>query len=269
MEQQQPESLKDVMTRVLQPMSIESPGPAVLLPLAQDQQTDPECPECSGQGWLKGDAGVTACACSLSVYLAKRRAALLAWGHLSSPLAVRTFDALQESPLWTPAQLAGWRTAVEQVRAFARGEAPFKWLVLIGARGGGKTHMALAVLNWRIEHTEAGPPGKYVVVPDYLGDLKGRFDRPELGGAEELHQQYVDVPLLVLDDLGAEHMTGWAQEQVYRLLDARYREERQTVIASNMRAEAIPVRLADRLMDARLCRVVVLDVPSFRSGRIW
>jgi DNA replication protein DnaC len=48
----------------------------------------------------------------------------------------------------------------------------------------------------------------------------------------------MQIDVLILDDLGAEHLTAWAAEQLFLLLTARALANRATVLTSNDRLEA-------------------------------
>lgn len=263
------EQINDILGRLQRERNSAPPSESPPSQSQPERLSDPECPECAGIGWLRGEGRALPCSCTMATWEATRRDRLIAWAGITAPEAGRTFDALRESPAWTAAQRRTWRGARDTAREYAEGRSAHKWLALFGTPGGGKTHLALAVLNWRIGHPGSGPPGRYIVAPSYLSELRARMDRRE-DGAEtmgELRQRYIECPLLILDDLGTEHMTGWALEETYQLLNERYRAERETIICTNALPTAIPSRVSSRLLDARLSSVVLLDVPDWRSGR--
>jgi DNA replication protein DnaC len=57
------------------------------------------------------------------------------------------------------------------------------------------------------------------------------------------------IEVLILDDLGAEYLTAWAQEQLFVLFNARYLADRGTVLTSNDCPEALPARLHSRIAE--------------------
>ena len=146
------------------------------------------------------------------------------------------------------------------------------WLVLLGSKGWGKTHLASAVVNYRIEHPELAP-GKFATAPDILGELRASYDSDTY---EQVQDMYKTAPLLVIDDLGTEYRksTGgglsWTEEQLYQIVDYRYRERLETVVTSNTDMESLDERIADRLLDVGSGAVVTcnLVLPSYRSGKI-
>lgn len=170
------------------------------------------------------------------------------------------------------------QSAYEAARRFA--EQPMGWLVLAGKPGSGKTHLGVAILNYVAE--QGGPRGLFVSVPDFLAWLREAIEerkralaRIERGRAEaDLHlpsygrrmDVVKDAPLLVLDDLGNEHITGWTQAELFRLLDWRWRNGLPTVITTNTPPGQFPSPLASRLFDRHLVRVVLNKAPDYRIG---
>ena len=72
--------------------------------------------------------------------------------------------------------------------------------------------------------------------------------------------------MLVLDDLGTQSMTPWVREKLYQLFNYRTNAELPTVITITADSlESLDPRLASRLRDERLCRVVSLTVPPYRG----
>lgn len=95
--------------------------------------------------------------------------------------------------------------------------------------GTGKTHLAMAMIASRVTQ---GLPARAIAMQDFLEEMKSRFD-----GDGEQAQAYADriaaEPLLLLDDLGKEQPTAWALSQVYRLVNARWKGQRPTIITTN------------------------------------
>ena len=147
----------------------------------------------------------------------------------------------------------------------ARGQASFKWLVMIGDPGWGKTRLAVCVMRYRIERG-TGPPGRIVRVPDLLNELRqalqdGRY-ADEMGRLRAL-------PMLMLDDLGAERSTPWAQEQQYLLIEGRHSDRIETIITSNAPLGELEPRIQDRLLGSSegfVSAHYIKGVPSYRSG---
>jgi DNA replication protein DnaC len=71
--------------------------------------------------------------------------------------------------------------------------------------------------------------------------------------------------LLVLDDLGTQSATPWAQEKLFQILDYRYNAGLPTVITMTRDADLDP-RLLTRFYDTKRCQVWDIAAPSYRGG---
>lgn len=272
MDESQPESLRDILKRketggVKKPSAEGSTSPTTA---SQSNQHE----LCHGSGWLREKLPVGhplfgqmfACSCVLEERERNRFQRLLRLSELPVGLRTCTFESFERSDVLEEA----WRAALD----FAQGVAPYKWLFLHGSSGWGKTHLAAAIINARIEHREWGPPGVFARGPDLLRRLREGF-RDETYGARL--EAFSNCPLLVLDDLGAEYRRrddeamSWASEQLYMILDTRQVNLLQTVVTSNETVDSLGARIADRLLATRrgIVRAVYREIPSDRSGQRW
>jgi DNA replication protein DnaC len=122
-----------------------------------------------------------------------------------------------------------------------------KGLLLYGGVGTGKTYIACMIANALIDK------GYPVLVTNFarvLSTLQGTFDK----------QEYLDslnhFKLLVIDDLGIERDTGYAKEQVFNIIDSRYRAGLPMIITTNltmqklaMESELADKRVYDRILE--------------------
>jgi len=82
---------------------------------------------------------------------------------------------------------------------------------------------------------------------------------------DEVFEKVKTSPLLILDDLGTESSTPWAQEKLYQTLNYRYNSRLPTVITVAGFLESIEGRLSSRLMDPKLSNVIPISAPDYRS----
>ena len=73
--------------------------------------------------------------------------------------------------------------------------------------------------------------------------------------------------LLILDDLGTQSSTPWAQEKLFQILNYRYNARLPTVITSNHSLEEIDLRIRSRMVDPDLATIVTILAPDFRRER--
>lgn len=150
--------------------------------------------------------------------------------------------------------------ALTEAHHFA--ENPENWLVLLGVHGCGKTHLAAAITNYQLR---SGRPVFFAVVPDLLDHLRSTFSPESKTTYDDMFEKIKTSPLLILDDLGTESSTPWAQEKLYQLLNYRYNSRLSTVITIPGFLEGIEGRLSSRLMDPKLSNVIPIFAPDYRS----
>jgi len=129
-------------------------------------------------------------------------------------------------------------------------DRPEGWLILAGPYGSGKTHLALAIAG----HLLARASAVYMAsVPELLAMLRRGYDKGAAMAYDRVIGALKEVELLVLDDLGAERDTDWAREQVYEIVDHRYRRRLPMVVTTNLSlgqmGRALDGRIVSRLLD--------------------
>lgn len=236
-----------------------APTPALALRADPEAEPQPRCPLCHDAGWVVGDASgeLVRCACQRSMDELRAYQHALAASNLTKRMRRQTFATFDP---------ARFPDAVATLRAFAA--RPEGWVALTGQPGTGKTHLLAATANALIA---AGRYPLYVVAPDFLAYLKAGMSGSGPSGSghdgadcEARIQQAITADVLLLDDLGAEYATGWAEEQFYRVLNARYNAEAPTVIATNLWFDALPARVASRLQDRELVRLHIATCDDYR-----
>ena len=129
-----------------------------------------------------------------------------------------------------------------------------KGLLLYGGVGTGKTYIACMIANALIDK------GYPVLVTNFariLSTLQGTFDKQEY--LDSLNQ----FKLLIIDDLGIERDTGYAKEQVFNIIDSRYRAGLPMIITTNLTMQKLAMEsdLADkRVYDRILERCYPVEV---------
>ena len=171
------------------------------------------------------------------------------------PLTRLTFDGLiPQGRSGDPLNQERFSRAHRGALEFA--ERPDGWLVLTGPSGCGKTHLAAAIANRRLE---LGCPAFFIVVPDLLDHLRSTFNPASGVSYDELFDQVREASLLILDDLGTQSGTPWAQEKLFQIINHRFNAKLPTVVTLNMLPEELDERLQTRLTDPGLSQVYLVE----------
>jgi DNA replication protein DnaC len=146
--------------------------------------------------------------------------------------------------------------AVREVSAFLSGPDEFRFLVLAGPKGRGKSFALSFAANQK--------RGIYVDAHDLVA--ASTFDR-------EYWDDLVAAPLLAIDELGAESVNDSYDANLYALLNARYSRLRKTVIATNLDGPAFRSRYLaaglDRLLDRLGTAGKWVSLPGESMRRPW
>lgn len=129
-----------------------------------------------------------------------------------------------------------------------------KGLLLYGSVGTGKTYAACEVANALIDK---GYPVYVTNFSRVLNTLQGTFEKQDF--IDELNR----YQLLVIDDLGIERETAFAKEQVFNVIDARYRAGLPMIITTNLTIDDIkkPQNIGDsRIYDRILEKCFPIEV---------
>lgn len=129
-------------------------------------------------------------------------------------------------------------------------------LLFTGPVGSGKTFLACCIANALLEK---GYPLLFLVVPDLLDRLRATYD-PHRGPGEVTEQEILDtarqVPLLILDDLGAHNYTDWVRNKLYSILNYRLNHCLPVIITTNINLEDLEEYLGERTTSRiyQMCR---------------
>lgn len=139
-----------------------------------------------------------------------------------------------------------------------------KGLLLYGNVGRGKTYAACEVANALIDK------GYSVLVTNFsrvLNKLQSTFEK------QEYIDSLNDFALLVIDDLGIERSTEYAKEQVFNVIDSRYRAGKPMIITTNLSMDNIKnpadvenSRIYDRIIE--MCFPIEIKGPNRRHKAV-
>ncbi len=252
------EGLGDILKRLTQKNTFGSRDASAP---SEEQPQEPACKVCGGKGWVTHDVPVghpnfgkvAPCVCQSDKLLQERTARLLSYSNLDQ-LPKYTFEYLnsngrsqemEDQRLYKEAHGAAQRFASE----------PNGWLVLSGPAGCGKTHLAAAIGHRLLDE---GKTVFYVFVPDLLDHLRATYGPSSEISYDELFEQVRNAPVLILDDLGSQSATPWAQEKLYQILNHRFNLEIPTVVTIEKALSELDEPIWRRLSDKNLSRIYEL-----------
>ncbi len=222
------------------------------------------CERCGGDGVLADRSNpdfvrVVPCSCAIDRRVAQLRADL---GETYATCHFATFEV--DRVYQKPVTWGGFTVDPDRQRLIARhalaaaqayAERPDgHWLYLCGPNGSGKTHLAAAIAYRLVEQLYSI---RWETAPDLLDELRAGYDVRNVDDAMIARLDRLrSVDVLVLDELGAERATEWADEKLYQILNYRAVHALPTVITSNLRREDHPPRIASRI--AGMAEEVVL-----------
>ena len=81
---------------------------------------------------------------------------------------------------------------------------------------------------------------------------------------DRVFDEVKNAELLVLDDLGREHSSPWAQEKLYQIIVHRHNGRLPTVITSTLDFAEQTGPISSRVRDPYVGQLVRIDAPDYR-----
>ncbi|MCG9967250.1 ATP-binding protein [Pelotomaculum terephthalicicum JT] len=211
------------------------------------------CDLCGDRGIiLQGDVAVP-CSCGRQKAIARLfRNSCLPQKLLNCSLANFNFkyyarDCVDESKgisYYELAQLA-YQAAKKFIAKFLQ-EPRTDGLMFTGQVGSGKTFLACSIANALLKR---GKTALFVVVPDLLDQIRSTYDIARNAGDYtefDLVETARQVPLLILDDLGAHNYTEWSRNKIYSIINYRLNHCLPIIVTTNITPEDLEEYLGER-----------------------
>jgi DNA replication protein DnaC len=230
----------------------------------------PDCEFCGGVGFLRSDVPVghpdfgrlEPCVCRSGEVAQNARQRLYEMSNLDrlSHLSFENFNTSgnPKAEFVTPQEVASLQTAKDASEEFSN--IMQSWLLLEGAYGCGKTHLAAAIANSAVYR---GIPTLFITVPDLLDSLRFAYGSQETT-FEARFEEIRSADLLVMDDFGTQNATAWAQEKLFQIINYRYINKLPTVITTNLILDEIESRIRSRLQDSDFVQHIRISAPDYR-----
>ena len=225
----------------------------------------PNCSRCDDTGWLRRDAWegnmppnppYRECPdCDLTA--SRRRSRFEKLAPVQPPYDTYTFAGF-------PAKTPAMKSVRAGIQKLARSE-PCS-VFISGPIGCGKTSLATCLYReW-----ERTTPGMWFLTPKLFEHIRKGFDKETREyTADQLVEAVYSVPLLFLDDLGAEYLTRWVAEVLFKIIYSRDGPGKHTIITSNFRLSELVDHLAASQHDKIAAERIASRIKGLCGARVY
>ncbi len=246
--------------------------------IREDEYLDPadgliHCRKCGGPRQTRiqfnGSNFVPRCICPCQQEKERRRKELEERRQRMDRIQRRKSLGLQDQYLYgyTFANDSGENPVMEKVHAYVdHWPEAFKkniGLLLFGDVGTGKSFAAGCIANALLNQDV---PVLMTNFPTILSRLAGTFGEERIAYLNSLG----DYDLLIIDDLGVERSTEYAMEQMYSIIDSRYRSGKPLIVTTNLKLDELKhpldlahARIYDRILER--CAPILFAGKNFRE----
>ncbi len=228
---------------------------------SQNSKDSIDCPICGGAGYvIKDEDGfevAVPCQC-LSKRILQSRIQFLNLPQALSDMRLKSFSLGVYSPKTKPVAAAACQVVKYYLDNFDKMRESGKGLYLYShQKGSGKTRMAASIANDLIHNHDISV--RFMTSIAILDEIKNSWSSKEYTEHQVLDALFT-VPVLVVDDFGAEKSTDWTNGRFYQIINERYLNNQVTIFTSNMSLDNLQCdsRIASRIKE----RCFQVDFPE-------
>ena len=202
------------------------------------------CEKCEGRGYIYDEKeNLVPCECKKE----KEFVARLSISRIPKRFAGKNFKTFKGRDKLR-------REIIEAAKAYVQGfnlREEHAGLLLVGAIGSGKSHIAISMLK---EIIRKGYIGIYFDVPELLQKVRETYDSRRMEVESDIFEEAAAADILLLDDLGAEGATGWVRERLALIIDRRYKDNKPLLVTTSSEPEELEAQIGRRSV-SRLCEM--------------
>jgi DNA replication protein DnaC len=135
-------------------------------------------------------------------------------------------------------------------------------LIFSGMPGTGKSHVAGGILQGLLpKHV-----GLYITCMGLIRSVRGTWRKDSERSESDVLATLLNVPLLVVDEIGVQYGTDGEQTILFDVLDGRYRNMKPTILLTNQDKAGLKAFIGERAYDrlTETSRWIPFDWPSYR-----
>lgn len=222
------------------------------------------CPICNGTGWdVNPEGGARRCTCTME----SRGSRLLERARI--PRRYEHCDLNNYDGRHSESQGKAKMIALKFVEDFPVIDVG---LLFVGPCGIGKTHLTVGIIKKLM--VEKGTPCLFYDFRELIREIQNSYNPAAQTSEMKILTPVLEVPVLVLDELGASKPTAWVTDTITYVINSRYNERRITLFTSNYLddphergddtlTDRVGKRLRSRLYE--MCHDVIIHADDFRK----
>lgn len=160
---------------------------------------------------------------------------------------------------WFPRK--GTEEAFMLSKQWANGQADFIWLLLYGAHGCGKTHLAKASQELL---RKRGCKVININALQFFDDLRQAIEDKNINDRLKLYQE---VEYLILDDFFLDTKSDWLPAKSEQTLNCRYENYLPTMLTMNDNPDTLTPAIFSRFKDKERSRIVLNQAGDYRPSK--